>query len=109
MDEAPAVPQPVPAILRGAVWIACSIPPVATLAGNLIASFFRSPGDYGVVFLTVPVVVFFIIGGLVPLINLAVRTRYRGRSLVFLNCAYILGQIIVCLALWFGSCFLYMS
>ena len=109
MIEAPEVPQPVPIIPRGPLWIACSIPPGAILAGNLIASFFRSPNDYGVVFLAVPVVVFFIIVGITPLFNLAVRVRYRGRSLVFLNCAFVLGQIIICLALWFGSCLLFVN
>ena len=109
MTEAPEVPSPVPVIPRGPLWLACSIPPAATLIGNLLASFFRNTSDYSVCFLLVPLVVLFIIGLITPLFNLAVRTRYRGRSLVFLNCAFILGQIIVCLALWFGSCFLFMS
>ena len=109
MTEVLEVPSPVPVILRGPLWLACSIPPMATLVGNLLAIFVRSPSDYGVGFLMVPMVVLFIIGLITPLFNLAVRTRYRGRSLVFLTCAFILGQIIVCLALWFGSCFLFMS
>jgi hypothetical protein len=106
MDEAPEIPMPVPEIPRLPLWIACSIPPVATLLGNLVVSFVRNPDPYGATFLWVPVVVFFIILVLTPLFHQAVRVRYRGRSLVFLNCAYVLGEIIICLALWFGSCFL---
>ncbi len=109
MDEAPEVPQPVPTIPRGPLWVACSIPPLATLLGNLIVSVVRNPDPYGTTFLWVPIVIFFIILFCTPAFNRAVGKRYRGRSLVFLNWAYILGQMIVCLALWLGSCLLYLS
>lgn len=91
------------------MWIAFSVPPVATLPGNLIASFYRTPNDYGTSFLWVPIVVFFIIIACLPLFHRAIGSRYRGRSLVFLNCGYFLGQIIVCLSLWLGSCMLFFS
>lgn len=109
MDEVPQVPQPIPAIPRGPLWFACSIPPLATLLGNLVVSLVPNPDPYGTTFLWVPIVVFFIIVAFTTLFHRAVKTRYRGRSLVFLNCAFVLGQMIVCLALWLGSCLLYMN
>ena len=106
MDEAPEIPVPVPAIPRGPLWIVCSIPPLVTLAGNLVFSLVPDKDPYGTKYLCVPVAVLFIIIAFTALFHRAIKVRYRGRSLVFLNCAYVLGQFIVCLALWFGSCFL---
>jgi hypothetical protein len=37
------------------------------------------------------------------------KVRYRGRSLVLTSFGYLLGQIILCLGLWFGGCYLIMS
>lgn len=109
MSEKPETPPPLPAIPGTPLWIAFSVPPVAILAGNLIASFYRTPNDYGASFLWVPMVVFFLIVACLPLFNRAIGSRYRGRSLVFLDCGYFLGQIIVCLSLWLGSCMLFLS
>lgn len=111
MSEPPETPTPTPlsTIPRTPLWIAFSIPPLAILAGNPIANSYLTPTDYGTSFLWVPLVVFFIIIACLPLFHRAVGNRYRGRSLVFLNCGYFLGQIIVCLSLWVGSCMLFFS
>lgn len=108
MDEVPDTPPPLPAIPRGPLWIALSVPPIVTLLGNFVTGFYHGSDDYGLPFLWVPLVVFFVILGLSCRFYDAVGRRYRGRSLVFLRLAYFLGQIIVCLALWFGSCVLFM-
>ena len=109
MSEEPKIPPPLPTIRSTPQWIAFSVPPVAILAGNLIASFYRTPNDYGTSFLWVPIVVFFLIIACLPLFHRAIGKRYRGRSLVFLDCGYFLGQVIVCLSLWIGSCLAFFS
>ncbi len=109
MDEAPQIPQPVPEVPRKALWISLALPPAATLLGNLLAAGIRHRDDYGITFLGVPVLVLFLILGFLFMFKKAVGTRYRGRSLVYLNIAYFLGQIIVCLALWVGSCLLFVK
>lgn len=106
MSEKPVIPQPLPTIPRAPLWITFSLPPIATLLGNLVASFYRTRDDYGTSFLWVPLVVLLLIIVCVPFFSRIVGNRYRGRSLVFLNCAYLLGQIIVCLSLWVGTCLL---
>jgi hypothetical protein len=102
-------PTPLPGIPRTPLWIAFSIPPLAILAGNLIVSFDQNPDPYGSSYLWVPIVVFFVILGFLPVFHRVMKTRYRGRSLVFLNFAYFFGQIIICLSLWAGSCLLFMK
>ena len=109
MSEEPDIPQPLPTIPRATLWILFSLPPMATLLGNLVASFYQTPGDYGTSFLPVPLVVLILIIVCLPFFSRIVGNRYRGRSLVFLNCAYLLGQIIVCLSLWVGTCLLVVS
>ena len=109
MSEEPKIPPPLPTIPSKPQWIAFSVPPVAILAGNLIVSFYRTPNDYGTSFLWVPIVVFFLIIACLPLFHRAIGKRYRGRSLVFLDCGYFLGQVIVCLSLWIGSCLAFFS
>lgn len=109
MSEEPETPPPLPTIPRTPLWIALSVPPAATLPGNLIASFYRTPHDYGTSFLWVPLVVLFLIIACLPLFHRAVGNRYRGLSLVLLDCGYFLGQVIVCLSLWIGSCMAFFS
>ena len=103
------VPTPPQTIPKWPLWLALSIPPLSILTGNLIVSFNQNPEPYGASYLWVPLVVFFIILGLLPLFHRAMKTHYRGRSLVFLNLAYFFGQIIVCLSLWVGSCLLFVN
>ncbi|MGL4401808.1 MAG: hypothetical protein ACRCXD_18255, partial [Luteolibacter sp.] len=81
----------------------------AILAGNLIVSLESHPDPYGTSYLWVPLIVFFVILGFLPVFHRAMKTRYRGRSLVFLNLAYFFGQIIVCLSLWLGSCLMFVQ
>jgi len=111
MSEPPEIPPPLPraVIPRTPLWIAFSVPPVAILVGNVIANSFRTPEDYGTPFLWVPAVVFFLIVACLPVFHQAMASRYRGRSLVFLDCGYFLGQIIVCLSVWMGSCMIFFS
>lgn len=83
-------------------------PPLATILLNLAldAAYGRDAGRH--ILVVVPwLVLFLIVGCLVGFIDTFGR-KYRGRSLVILSSFYFMGQIIVCLALWFGSCVLVM-
>ncbi|MGL5018851.1 MAG: hypothetical protein ACRDBP_12005 [Luteolibacter sp.] len=106
MNQFPQVPGPQPSIPKGWLLTTLAVPPLVTLFGNTIASFyFKSNGDEKT-FLGVMLAVFFVILGNLPFFNDAVAKRYRGRSLAFLNFSYFFGQVIICLSLWLGSGFL---
>ena len=109
MNEVPEVPQPVAMIPQGPLWGTLAIPPVLTLLPNITIGLSSRNGGDGGLSLLIPVVMFFVILGLTFRFHAIIRPRYRGRSLVFLVTAYFLGQIIVCLALWIGSCALVFS
>ncbi len=102
------IPPPVPTIPRGPLWLTLAIPPGLTLFANMAIGLLAGAGNgNGGLSLSVPPIMFFVIIGLAVRFHGVVRTRYQGRSLTFLSWAYFLGQIIVCLALWIGSCMLF--
>jgi|GEM_PF-1590910 len=107
MNEEPPVPQPVPEIPRGRLWGCLSIPPALTVLANGLIAIVGRTGDAASATFLVPVIVFFVIIAFTLPFNEAVGKRYRGSSLVFLTLTFLFGQIIVCLALWFGSCVLF--
>ena len=104
MNEEPEVPQPVPTIAKGPLWCALAIPPGVTLVANVAIGLSSKIVDAGGLSLLIPPLMFFVILGLSFRFHAIVKPRYRGRSLGFLTTAYFLGQIIVCLALWIGTC-----
>jgi hypothetical protein len=105
MEQAPEVPTPPPEIPKGKLWTALLLPPAIMCTGSLIArdvaSRSRSYGEEFLVMLPV---------GLVAILATSVLfvrvwgVRYHGRSLVLTTIGYILGQIVLCLAVWFGCC-----
>lgn len=109
MNEISQLPAPQPEVPQGALWTALSLPPVATIVANLILS---SVGEnlQGVSgwLLLMLFVVFIVILMFTIRFHEIVSRRYQGRSLVFLTFAYFFGQILICLALWIGSCALFM-
>ena len=107
MEEAPQVPPPPPEIPKEKLWTALFLPPVVMCVGSLIArAAVMQNSSYGEEYLVMLPV------GLVTILVTAVlfvrvwRVRYRGRSLVLTTIGYILGQIVLCLAVWFGCCLL---
>jgi len=105
MEEAPEVPTPPPEIPKGKLWAALLVPPALMCAGSLIARDAASrSSSYGEEFLVMLPV------GLVTILATSVLfvrvwgIRYHGRSLVLTTLGYILGQIVLCLAVWFGCC-----
>ncbi|MCH7226736.1 hypothetical protein [Haloferula sp. A504] len=106
MDEVPEIPAPPPEVPRGRLWASLGIPPGITILGTIILSVaFRDSHNYGMeILLMLPVGLIAIITCLVFFI-LAWRVRYHGRTLVLTAIGYFLGQIILCLCLWYGCCF----
>ena len=109
MNEVPEVLKPVAMIPQGPLWATLAIPPVLTLLPNIAIGLGSKNGGDGGLSLLIPLVMFFVILGLTIRFHAIIGQRYRGRSLVFLVSSYFLGQMIVCLALWIGSCALFFS
>ncbi len=107
MSEELPIPEPVPEISRRRLWSSLAIPPVMTLLANGMIAIIAKGGGSASASLGIPVVMFFVIIGLTQHFHDTISKRYRGRSLIFLNFSFFLGQIIVCLTLWFGSCALF--
>jgi hypothetical protein len=107
MNEVPEIPISPPSIPRGNLWRSLVIPPAATFIVNCITGLNWSRNDYGVSFLWVPLMALVLIVGFLFSFNAALRPRYQGRSAVLLGFFYFIGQIVVCLAVWFGSCLLF--
>lgn len=109
MNEAPEVPAPLPEVPKNKLWAWLLTPPVVTVIGTFVAGGTYNSNSYGIEFLVVlPVGLLAICCCLVAFIN-AWKVRYRGRSLILTSIGYFLGQIILCLGLWFGACMLIVS
>lgn len=100
LDDRSLLPQPQPQVPRKAMWVTLAAPPVLTLvSGGVLLSL---PNKGETLLLGVLMTVLGVVPGLSFHFHDAMAKRYRGTSLVFLVCAYLLGQVIVCLVLWFG-------
>ncbi|WP_193212757.1 hypothetical protein [Luteolibacter marinus] len=105
--NAPTVPEPVPEVPRRKLWTSLMVPPLVTAIATLVLSGVANAGrNYGAELLFVlPLGLVTILICMVPFTQ-ALKVRYRGRGLVLTSIGYLLGQIIVCLCLWFGCCVL---
>lgn len=107
MEEEPRIPQEPPPIPRGKLWASLVTPPGISVIGTLVAGAYATQNSYGIEFLFVlPLGLLAILVCLAFFIS-AWRVRYRGRSLVLTGFGFLLGQIIVCLTLWFGTCMVF--
>lgn len=71
-----------------------------TIVGNLIAGlpyFFP-------LFLVTPILVLFSVLWGTSYFNRVMGIRYQGRSRTLVSCFYFIGQGVICLALWCGTC-----
>ena len=109
MNEAPEIPLPPPRIPRGKLWASLVIPPAATFIANWITGLNWNHNDYGQSFLWVPILSLFLTIGFVFSFNASLRPRFQGPSVLLLGFFYFIGQIVICLAVWFGSCFIFAS
>jgi hypothetical protein len=108
-EQAPQLSQPIPEVSRKNLWLTVGLPPVVTsaLAGILVGTLGPDGGASAGLLLSL----FVFIGLLVctTAFSLVVGKRYRGVSQAFLVLSYLLGQNIVCFALWLGIFFLAVS
>jgi hypothetical protein len=107
MSKEPAAPEPWPEVPKGAMWRSLAIPPLVTLAGNLIIVSARDSVLDEAASLLLAAAGFLVIVICLACFNAAVGKRYRGQSKVFLGWFYFLGQVIVCLAIGLGFSFLF--
>jgi hypothetical protein len=103
MKGKPEIPMPIPG---RPLWAALAIPPLATVVANLLLGYAFGGDAVSAILIAVPLGIVFLIIIFLLLFLDAVGRRYHGRSLTFLGFSYFLGQIIVCVAFWFGSCLL---
>lgn len=104
MNEAPEIPAPPPQVPKGGLWASLAIPPGLTVIGTFVAGSYYNPSRYGTEFLLVLPVGLLAILICLCFFIVSWRVRYRGASLVLTSIGYLLGQIILCLALWYGGC-----
>ncbi|MCW1925825.1 hypothetical protein OKA05_24920 [Luteolibacter arcticus] len=112
MEESPEVPIPPPEIPRGELWAALLLPVVVMCAGCVLClgvSGARSVDGYDLV--GTLMVMFTVEMVMMPVAaDLFVRAwgvRYRGRSLVLTTLGFMLGQIVLCMAVWVGFCLIF--
>ncbi|WP_035613088.1 hypothetical protein [Haloferula sp. BvORR071] len=106
MNEEPPIPQEPPQIPQRKLWTTLLAPPLLTGGLNLIIAALREGlGDGGVTLsLCVPLVgLVAIFVGLVHFLA-CLRVRYRGNSVVLSGFGYFIGQVVICFAVWFGTC-----
>ncbi|WP_338288819.1 hypothetical protein [Luteolibacter sp. LG18] len=104
----PLQPGPPPTIDRRRMWSALLLPSGVVTVGNAVVAA-NSPGPYGENFLNIlPIGLLAVIFGTI-LFSGAIRPRYRGRSRVMLNCFYFLGQVVIGIGVWAGSCLGFME
>lgn len=104
--EPPPIPDPVPEIPVGPLWVTLLVPPAVIVLCALLDLVFKNSG--AVMFSAAPTLAAAFILGMSFVFHSLVGLRYRGKSLVFLDCCYVFGQIIVCLVLWVGSCLVFL-
>ena len=97
-------PPPLPVVPARALWTSILVPPLATVLCGLLIGVIGDRSAKESLFLAIPLLAAGLILGCSFRFYSAVAKRYRGTSLAFLVCTYILGQIILGIALWFGSC-----
>ncbi len=98
------VPEAVPVVDRTRLVTTIVTPPLAMVVGALISSGMSWTNNN-----PTPLLVSLFVGGaaviaMAVLFHQTVARRYRGGSLVFLDLAFIFGQFIACLFIWFGTC-----
>lgn len=109
MNEISSEPKPMPAVPRGPLWASLAAPPALTFVFTSVTALTIQNVGYGDPFLWIPLVIFFVISICTGVFHQTVRVRYRGRSLVFMNIGYCIGEIVICLAVFFGACAIILS
>lgn len=109
MEPIPDEPVTPPVLPKGKLWGALLLPPIATAVASGITGSITDKQSYGtemLVVLPIGLIVILIYTGRFAAL---MRGRYVGVSVPLTITGYFLGQIIVCLALWFGACMIFLS
>ncbi len=106
MNDDPEIPKPLPQISRGSLWSALAMPPVATVIANclIVLCWNRRSDPYGMIFLLVPLLLLPTILCLSFQFSVALKEHYQDRSARLHGFFYFIGQLVICFAVWFGSC-----
>jgi vacuolar-type H+-ATPase subunit I/STV1 len=108
--ERPVVrPPTLPVVPAGKLWTSLLVPPLAVVLCGLLIGFIGDRSAKESMVLSIPLLAGALILGMSFVFSSAVGQRYRGNSFVFLIFSYIFGQIILGIALWFGSCLIALS
>ncbi len=111
-EEHLPTPQEPPQVPRGKLWTALLVPPLLTGGLNLAIAALGSVGALGssgadnaigLSMCLLPVGLLVIIICLIPFLA-CLRVRYRGSSVVLSGFGYFIGQVVICFAIWFGTC-----
>lgn len=111
-EENLPTPQEPPQVPRGKLWAALLAPPLLTGGLNLIIAALGATGALGgsgadnaigLSMCLLPVGLLVIIICLIPFVA-CLRVRYHGRSVVLSGIGYFIGQVVICFAIWFGTC-----
>jgi hypothetical protein len=100
------LPPPLP---RGPLWRLLLLPPLLVAVINLVIGWVDWQGEYGEGFLIALPIGFFLVIAFQVRFSRFLRRRYRGSSFVLLSLGYFIGEFVVGLAVWFGSCLLFVN
>lgn len=108
-NRPPPVPEPIPELNQSRLWTSILFPPISVVIGALISSGMSWTQNN-----PTPLFVTLLIGlgaimAMAVIFHETVSVRYRKGSLVFLNLAFLMGQSIACLFIWFGACLIIAS
>jgi hypothetical protein len=104
MNEETETTKPEPEIPRGRLWLVLLTPPLLTGLGSLVAGL----PNFFLLYLLTPLIAFFgIIWGSIRF-NELIRFLHLGGFRDLIVFFYLIGQIVICFAVWYGSCFLFL-
>jgi hypothetical protein len=109
MNEISSEPKPPPSVPRGPLWASLAVPPALTFVFTSITALTIQNVGYGDPFLWIPLVMFFVILICTGVFHQLLKVRYHGRSVVFMDIGYLIGQVVICLAVWIGACVITLS
>jgi hypothetical protein len=86
------------------MWRALSLPPAVMVLMVLISAVLPENDPRIVVLLAAaPITLVAIVIGIVMLARV-LQTRFRGSAIACMVVAYLLGELLICTAIWFGAC-----
>ena len=94
---------------RGWLWLLLAVPPLLLAVINSVIGLSGGKGTYGEGFLNALPIGLLTLIACEVIFSRFIRQRYRGKSRVLLCIAYFVGEFVISLAVWFGSCLLFVN